>query len=254
MPNSDDYKRLNLQRQSLDSSLEASEHALGEYYREYTLAQKESWDGDVATIHQSAVDRLDGERKSSERWLRDMEGSLAMKNDETRAAFDNYEQKTIALATYYDEMLGLYTNLAHAVAGVCVDVQNVDFGQRSVASDFVQRADECLAALKDAGDSTQDEAAKKMFSDLETVFRDQRDAFSKGVGKNGLEAQAAKMDGLSAMLAANPEVAKIQSEYQTKAKQKYDTKIAESRKASQELGRLLDGLSAKTVKSEGGWL
>lgn len=246
-PETADFKRLDLQRQAVDTSMNVYGPLLADYSGEYANAFNEDRSSDEQTaLKERHAELLKMERTANIERLDTMRSSVALKKSEIKSAFQEYEAAYRAVVEYYDRYAANLAIMTETVAGKCDLNSDLNVASASIAEDYTKAADACLSALSSAK-KTSDEPTKKMLSSVEKLVKTRRDAFSKAIGKEGLEGSATKISALASLLSVNSELKPIQSQYQADVKAEYTELVNRANDSNNALKKALQPF----VKTEG---
>jgi hypothetical protein len=234
-PDVADFKRLDSQREAVDTSMNIYSPLFSGYSTEYAnvLNEKRSADEQVA-LKDQYVKSFETEYRVNTDRLNAMRSSLALKEQTVRAAFDTYDTAYRAVVEYYRQYALNVANIAEPIAGKCDLNSDLNVGSATLAEDYTKAADSCLAALSVAKE-TSDEPTKKLLGDVENLVKQRRDAFKKAIGKEGFEQTATKTLALITLLGINSELETIQSDYETVAKTEYTKLVNRANESNESL-------------------
>lgn len=232
-PETADYKRLDSQREAVDTSMNVYSPLFSGYSAEYAnvFNEKRSADEQEA-LKEQYVKTLDTERRVNLDRLNAMRASVALKEQPVKDAYEKYDAAYRAVVEYYEQYAINLANISESIAGKCALNSDLNIGSATLAEDYTKAADACLAALSEAK-KTSDEPTKKLLSDVENLVKQRRDAFKKAIGKEGFEQTVTETSALVTLLAINSELKTIQSDYETEVKTAY-TKLVNQANESNE--------------------
>lgn len=230
-----DYKRLDSQRQAVDTSMNIYSPLFSGYTAEYanTFKEKRSADEQAALKKQYAT-MLDTERRVNIDRLNDMRSSVALKERPVKAAHAEYDTAYRAVVEYYEQYAINLANITESIAGKCDLNAELNVGSATLAQDYTKAADACLAALSEAK-KTSDEPTKRLLSDVEKLVKQRREAFNDAIGKEGLEQTITKTTALLTLLSINSELTTIQSDYETEVKTEYTKLVNQANESNESL-------------------
>lgn len=248
-PETSDYKRLDAQRQAVDASMNVYLPLFSGYTDEYAAVfQEDRSQEEQALVKQPYVDTLEQDRKVNIDRLNDMRSSVAMKESSVKSAFNDFDTAYRAVVNYYVQYAQDIATISETIAGKCDLNSDLNVASASLADDYTKAANECLAALAEAKE-TSEGPTKTLLSDVETLVKTRRDAFKKAIGKEGFEGDITKLSALTTLLSINSEIRKIQDKYESDTKATY-TKLVQRANESNEsfemaLAPFVDGQGAK---------
>lgn len=232
-PEAADYRRLDSQREAVDTSMNIYSPLFSGYSAEYAnvFNEKRSTDEQAALKEQYAK-TLDTERRVNLDRLNAMGASVALKEQPVKAAYDKYDAAYRAVVGYYEQYAVNLANISESIAGKCALNSDLNVGSATLAEDYTKAANACLAALSEAK-KTSDEPTKKLLTDVENLVKERRDAFNKAIGKEGFERNVTNTLALITLLGINTELQTIQTNYETAVKTEY-TKLVNQANESNE--------------------
>ena len=240
-PEAHDYAQLNADRQIADGRVGAYEEIFADYYDTYVAAFASGLaDKEKQELHHAAQEKLEAEQKASTSLLRAMSSSVTMKNEDVKARFDEYEKQYQAILGAGEQGFVTYTNMVKSVGGPCKQTTQVTFTTRAGARDYVRVADECLAALEQAREGS-DELGRTYFSDITAAVKAQRAKFEAYGNSSASTVGAARTDALSSLVEMNTKMVELQATYQQRMKERDAALQDEYKKASDALADVLAG-------------
>jgi hypothetical protein len=249
-PDASDFKRLDSQRQAVDLSMNVYVPLFSAYTADYAVTFNEDRSPEEqAEVKQAYTETFEREHSVNDERLKAMRGSLAMKNESVKAAFNDYDAAYRAVIAYNERYERSVANVTESLAGKCDLNSNLNVASSTLGSDYAKAADACLAALKTASDNTNDDATKKLLSSVEKVVKERRDAFKQTVGQDDqLIETATKLNALASLLTINGDIKPIQDEYEQRVKQEYNELATKANASNESLKAAIEPLLNESKK------